>query len=30
MIVFRAGKEVARHSGAMDSSTMSRWLTQLV
>jgi thioredoxin 2 len=30
MIVFRAGKEVARHSGAMDSSAMSRWLAQVV
>src|SRR3984893_11041115 len=30
MIVFRAVKEVARHSGAMDSSTMSRWLNSVV
>jgi len=26
MIVFRAGKEAARHSGAMDSAGISRWL----
>ena len=30
MIVFRKGKEIARHSGAMDSSTMSRWLNSVV
>ena len=30
MIVFRAGKEIARQSGAMDSATMSRWLNSLV
>jgi thioredoxin 2 len=29
MIVFRAGKEIARQSGAMDSATMSRWLNSL-
>ena len=30
MIVFRSGKEIARHSGAMDSTTMSRWLNSVV
>jgi thioredoxin 2 len=30
MIVFRAGKEIARQSGAMDSATMSRWLNSIV
>jgi thioredoxin 2 len=30
MIVFRSGKEIARHSGAMDSATMSRWLNSVV
>jgi thioredoxin 2 len=30
MIVFRKGKEIARHSGAMDSSSMSRWLNSVV
>ena len=30
MIVFRAGKEIARQSGAMDSAAMSRWLNSLV
>src|SRR3982074_3022258 len=30
MSVFRKGKEIARHSGAMDSSTMSRWLNSVV
>jgi hypothetical protein len=30
MIVFRAGKEIARQSGAMDSGTMSRWLNSVV
>ena len=30
MIVFRAGKEIARQSGAMDSATMSRWLGSLL
>jgi thioredoxin 2 len=30
MIVFRAGKEVARQSGAMDSAAMSRWLNSLI
>ena len=27
LIVFRAGREVARQSGAMDSAMLSRWLT---
>jgi thioredoxin 2 len=26
MIVFRSGKEIARQTGAMDASTMQRWL----
>ena len=30
MVVFRAGQEIARQSGAMDSATMSRWLTSLL
>jgi thioredoxin 2 len=30
MIVFRGGKEIARHSGAMDSSAMSRWLNAVI
>jgi thioredoxin 2 len=30
MVVFRAGKEIARQSGAMDSSTLSRWLSSVV
>jgi thioredoxin 2 len=29
MIVFRAGKEIARQSGAMDSATMVRWLNSV-
>jgi thioredoxin 2 len=29
MIVFRAGKEIARQSGALDSAAMSRWLNSL-
>jgi thioredoxin 2 len=29
MIVFRAGKEIARQSGAMDSATMARWLSSV-
>jgi thioredoxin 2 len=29
MIVFRAGKELARQIGAMDSATMARWLTSV-
>jgi thioredoxin 2 len=27
LIVFRAGKEIARQSGAMDAGTLARWLT---
>jgi thioredoxin 2 len=30
MIVFRAGKELARQSGAMDSATIARWLNSVV
>jgi thioredoxin 2 len=30
MIVFRAGQEIARQSGAMDSATMARWLNSVV
>jgi len=30
MIVFRAGKEIARQSGSMDGGTMSRWLNSVV
>jgi thioredoxin 2 len=30
MIVFRAGKELARQSGSMDSATISRWLNSVV
>ena len=30
MIVFRAGKEIARQSGAMDSAALSHWLNSLV
>jgi thioredoxin 2 len=30
MIVFRAGKEIVRQSGAMDSGTLSRWLSSVV
>jgi hypothetical protein len=29
MIVFRAGKEIARQTGAMDAATMSRWLSSV-
>jgi thioredoxin 2 len=29
MIVFRAGREIARQSGAMDSATMARWLSSV-
>jgi len=29
MIVFRAGREAARHTGAMDSSAISRWLNSV-
>lgn len=27
LIVFRGGREIARQSGAMDSATLTRWLT---
>lgn len=30
LIVFRAGREVARQAGAMDLSSLTRWLTQSV
>ena len=30
MIVFRAGKELARQSGSMDSATIARWLNSVV
>jgi thioredoxin 2 len=30
LIVFRAGKEIARQSGAMDVSGLTRWLTSVV
>lgn len=30
LIVFRAGKEIARQSGAMDANTLSRWLNSAV
>jgi thioredoxin 2 len=26
LILFRAGRELARHSGAVDASSLSRWL----
>jgi thioredoxin 2 len=29
LIVFRAGTEIARQSGAMDAGTLTRWLTTL-
>jgi thioredoxin 2 len=29
MIVFRGGKEAARHTGAMDSAAISRWLKSI-
>jgi thioredoxin 2 len=29
LIVFRAGKEIARQSGAMDATGLTRWLTSL-
>jgi thioredoxin 2 len=28
LILFRAGQELARHSGAVDAATLSRWLDQ--
>jgi thioredoxin 2 len=30
LIVFRNGKEISRQSGAMDVSTLTRWLTSVV
>jgi len=30
MIVFRGGREIARQTGAMDSTTLSRWLDSVV
>ena len=30
MIVFRGGKEIARHSGAMDGAALTRWLSSVV
>ena len=30
MIVFRAGKEIARQSGAMDAASLPRWLNSVV
>ena len=30
MIVFRAGREIARQTGAMDSASMQRWLSSVV
>jgi thioredoxin 2 len=30
LIVFRAGKELARQSGAMDSATLSAWLKSVI
>jgi len=30
MIVFRGGKEIARHSGAMDGAALTRWLGSVV
>jgi thioredoxin 2 len=29
MIVFRGGKEIGRHSGAMDSTALTRWLNSV-
>jgi thioredoxin 2 len=29
MIVFRGGREIGRHSGAMDAATLARWLGSL-
>ena len=29
LIVFRSGKEIARQSGALDASALTRWLTPL-
>jgi thioredoxin 2 len=30
LLVFRAGKEIARQSGAMDAGTLTRWLNSVV
>ena len=30
LIVFRGGREIARHSGAVDSGTLARWLASAV
>ena len=30
MIVFRGGREIARQTGAMDATTLSRWLDSVV
>ena len=30
LIVFRSGKEIARQSGAMDSTALARWLNSVV
>jgi thioredoxin 2 len=30
LVVFRAGKEIARQSGAMDAGTLTRWLNSVV
>lgn len=30
MVVFRGGKEIARKTGAMDSATMTKWLSSLL
>jgi thioredoxin 2 len=30
LIVFRDGREVARHSGAMDANSLLRWIRQTV
>jgi thioredoxin 2 len=30
MIVFRGGKEIGRHSGAMDATALTRWLNSVV
>jgi thioredoxin 2 len=30
MIVFRTGKEIGRHSGAMDATALTRWLNSVV
>jgi thioredoxin 2 len=30
LIVFHGGREVARHSGAMDASSLARWLNSVV